>query len=356
MSETSTERGILDSIPDFAGGDDAGGADGGGDRGGSGSGDSSGAGGGRSSAAPSTSVTSAQPTDAQPVSPQQQQGAVQRRHDGLVEVPNAETPNVRDLVDPVTGRTVAAGGIERRVFEEGQRHQRENNQLRAQLQQLQQHVNSGNQLLQEAQRFNITPEQHQVAIRVMSDFMRDPVKTLEYLVEEVKSKGYQIPFLTQGVTQGMDMNAIARMLDAQMLPITEQHQRSQIHARAQAQANETLNELINTNPAAQQNLDVLAEMLQAQPSLTLDRAYTMMIQWAVGNGLDFTRNLKQQLTQQPAQQPTQQPSQQTRPLPGSRAFNSGAVPTADVNGQFSEHTGWGDIIRDAMRSSGYQIQ
>src|SRR5215472_16153171 len=334
LSETSTERGILDSIPDFAGGDDAGGADGGGDRGGSGSSDSSGAGGGRSSAAPSTSVTSAQPTDAQPVSPQQQQGAVQRRHDGLVEVPNAENPNVRDLVDPVTGRTVAAGGIERRVFEEGPRHQRENNQLRAQLPQLQQHV----------------------AIRVMSDFMRDPVKTLEYLVEEVKSKGYQIPFLTQGVTQGMDMNAIARMIDAKMLPITEQHQRSQIHARAQAQANETLNEFINTNPAAQQNLDVLAEMLQAQPSLTLDRAYTMMIQWAVGNGLDFTRNLKQQLTQQPAQQPTQQPSQQTRPLPGSRAFNSGAVPTADVNGQFSEHTGWGDIIRDAMRSSGYQIQ
>ena len=48
-----------------------------------------------------------------------------------IEQPNADNPRVRDLVDPITGTIVAQGGIERRVYEEGQRHARENNATEA---------------------------------------------------------------------------------------------------------------------------------------------------------------------------------------------------------------------------------
>jgi len=335
----STEDSILGNIPDFqsdagessgasstpSGGDDA--SD------------------GRSSAAPEGG---SQQSSA-PATPE-----VRRKHDGLVERPNAENPNTRDLVDPVTGRTVARGGIERRVFEEAQRHARENATLQHQMRQLQSQVGGANEVMQEAQKLNISPEQHVVAIRVMSDFVRDPVKTLEYLVAEVKAKGYQIPFLEQGVTQGMDMTAIQRMLDARLGPLTQQHQAQQQQQRVQQEAAQQLDKFIATHPESEANLDVIGEMLQARPGLGLENAYIMMMRWARENGLDFSQPLKPQL-QRNDQQPTQPPQPANRPLPGARSASNGAVATSET-GQFSENASWADIIRHSMRESGLQLQ
>jgi hypothetical protein len=191
----------------------------------------------------------------------------------------------------------------------------------------------------------------------MADFMRDPVHTLQYLVEEVKSKGYPIPFLQQGVTPGMDMSAIARMIDNKMAPIAQQRQQEQQMAQARQAAERDLNVFLEDNQEAQSNLDVLTEMLNAQPGLPLQSAYTKMIRWAHENGLDWTQPLKPQVAQryqQPTpQQPTQQPTQQ-RPLPGRRsAGGSSATPMA--NGpvaQHNENASWSDIIRQSMQEHG----
>ena len=221
---SGTEENILNSIPDLqdggSGGDTGGTAD---------------SGQAQTSAQPTQGdagegQTSAQPTESggeggAAQQPTQQQ--VRRRHDGLVEVPNPDNPNTRDLVDPITGRTVAKGGIERRVFEEGQRHARENNQLKTQLANASKQLSSINEVTQEAVRLNVAPQDQVIAIRVMADFMRDPVRTLQNLVEEVKGKGYQIPFLEQGVTPGMDMSAIQRMIDSKLTPLTQQRQQEQ---------------------------------------------------------------------------------------------------------------------------------
>jgi organic radical activating enzyme len=196
----------------------------------------------------------------------------------------------------------------------------------------------------------------------MADFMRDPVRTLQYLVEEVKSKGYQIPFLTQGVSPGMDMSAIARMIDTKMQPFTQRSQQEQQQQQVAAQSKQELDTFLSDNEEANANLDVLAEMLQAQPSLTLHSAYTRMIRWAHENGLDWTQPLKQQIAaaragQQPThQQTTQQP---TRAIPGrGGASGNGARPIQN-NGndvaQFNENASWADIIRSAMRESNVQL-
>ena len=356
MSGT-TEDNILNTIPDFQ---DSGG-------GGSDVGGSSDSGGDATTSAQPTgdggATTSAQPTGDAGTQPQQQQ-PVRRRHDGLVEVPNADQPNTRDLVDPVTGRTVAKGGIERRVFEEGQRHARENNQLKNQLGQATQQLSRINEVTQEAVRLNVAPQDQIAAIRVMSDFLRDPVKTLEYLVAEVKSKGYPIPFLEQGVTPGMDMSAIARMIDNKMAPLTQQQQREQHNLQMRAAAERDLDAFMADNQEAQSNLDVLAEMLQAQPGLPLQSAYTKMIRWAHENGLDWTQSLKQQIAaiQQRNQQPTpQQPPQQQapqRPLPGRRSVGgNGAQPVGNGSvQQYNENASWADIIRQSMKEHGVNFQ
>jgi hypothetical protein len=256
-------------------------------------------------------------------------------------------------VDPISGRVVARGGIERRVFEEGQRHARENQQLKRQMQQLQQHVQGTGTVMQEAQRLNISPEQHQVAIRVMADFMTDPVKTLEYLVSEVKSKGYAIPFLENGVTQGMDMAAIQRMIDNKLTPVTQQRNAQEEEARVMQQAQHQLDTFLDTHSEARENLDTLTEMLQARPGLGLDQAYLLMVKWANANGFDHSQSLKQQIAAQ-RQQPPQRQQTTTRPLPGPRSAQQNGV-RANEGGMFSENASWSDIVRQSMIDSGINL-
>ena len=349
-----TEDKILGSIPGIDDSSDVG--DAGGDTGDSGSAQTSaqpaqGAGGGQTSAQP-TGQGGASGTAQQP------QQTVRRRHDGLVEVPNEENPNTRDLVDPITGRTVARGGIERKVYEDGQRASRENNQLKTQLAGATRQLASINQVTQEAVRLNVAPQDQVAAIRVMSDFMRDPVKTLEYLVAEVKAKGYQIPFLEQGVSPGMDVSAIGRMIDNKMQPFTQREQAERHQQEQRAAAERDLNGFLEDNQEANSNLDVLAEMLNAQPGLPLQSAYTKLIRWAHENGLDWTQPLKPQIAarrQQPSQQQTQQPGPQ-RPMPGRGVNPSTAAPVG--NGavqQHSENSSWSDIVRSAMQEHGVTL-
>jgi hypothetical protein len=354
---SGTEDSILSTIPDFQGSDD------GGTQGGQ-TGDS---GQGQSSAQPTQGGTGGQSTSAQPgqqagtggTDQRTPQQPVRRRHDGLVEVPNADNPNTRDLVDPISGRTVARGGIERKIFEDGQRAARENNQLKTELGNAKRMLSQVNETVQEAVRLNVAPQDQVIAIRVMADFMRDPVKTLQYLAEEVKAKGYQIPFLEQGISPGMDLAAISRMIDGKLQPITQQHQMTIQQQQMRQRAEADLNNFLEENQEANANIDVLAEMLQAQPNLSLSSAYTKMIRWAHENGLDWTQNLKQQIAalQQRSQQPTNQQNTQQdprRPLPGNRGVSQrGAAPiNGSGNAQYNENASWADIIRASMQENG----
>jgi len=342
-SGTSTEDTILNNIPgiDDNTGDDTGG--GVGDTGTSGS-DTGGARG--TSAAPTE--TGAQPTD-------------RVRHDGLLERPNPENNRARDLVDPRTGRIVARGGIERHVFEEGQRHARENATLKQELNTLRQHVGTVSEVSRVANELAVTPENQVIAIRVMADFVRDPVRTLQSLIEEVKAKGYPLPFLTEGVTPGMDLNAIGRMIDAKMLPLTQQQQAAQREAEQHAALTKQLDQFLVTNPEAQVNLGVIAKMMEAQPHLTLHDAYVKMMQWCYTNGLDYSQPIKPQIdaineaAQQNTQQPTQQPVNGRRPLPNGRSSNAGTTPVGDAR-SFDENSAWGDIIRQSMQESGMSFR
>lgn len=353
---SGTEDSILNSIPDFR--DDGGESDSGTQQ--TSTHESEGGSDGRSSAPPTTTGTGVgqansgrNPGNAQTPQP----GVVRRLHDGLVEQPNPDDPRTRDLVDPITGRVVAKGGIERRVFEEGQRHARENTQLKQQLQQAAQQIGSRDELSRVAQELNIPQESQIAALRVMSDFLRDPVKTLQMLVEEVKSKGYQIPFLEQGVSPGMDLAAIQRMIDAKMQPITQQHQLAQRQAQERAQAQRVLDNFLSTHPDAEPNLGTIAQMLQAQPGLTIQDAYIKMSNWCVSNGLDYTQPIEPQiaqLQQQPTQQP-QQPPANRRPLPNGRSATGNTSMPVDQARSFNENTSWSDIIRHSMQESGLSI-
>lgn len=292
-----------------------------------------------------------------------------RKHDGLIEKPNETNPNTRDLVDPVTGRVVAKGGIERRVFENAQRESRRATELEGKLAEANQRLSSVDTVNRSIVDAGLRTEDAIAAISVMRDFLRDPVKTLEFLVAEVKSKGYQIPFLEQGINPGIDMSAIGKMIDGKLAPLTQQQQREvediNRQKKADELANRQLDEFLTARPAAEHNLDVMAEMMRAEPGLTLHDAYLNMAEWCVKNGLDYTQPLRPQieaLKAQPQQQPTiQQPTNQpansqnnSPPLPGPRSNNQPAAPTTEV-GTYNENASWKEILGAEMRANGYQV-
>jgi len=349
----NTEDSIINNIPDFQ--DDSGGQQGGDTQGGAGD----------SQGSSDVGRSSAQPTQTQTEGGQQpdieaKQPPIRRRHDGLLERANPENPNTRDLVDPISGKVVARGGIERKIYEDGQRASRENNALKQKVQGYENQLRATNEVAQRAAQLGVAPQDQLIAVQLMAEFMRDPVTTLGKLVEEVKSKGYQIPFLEQGVSQGMDLNAISRMIDGKLAPLTQQQQEAAQMAQHRQQAEADLQNFLSENDDANANLDVLAEMLQAQPGLSLGNAYTKMIRWAHDNGLDWTQPLKPQIAdiQQQRQQqhtPTQQPG---RPLPNGRSAATGGA--TRMNGgssgaPMSENSSWSDIIRSAMEESGTRL-
>ena len=90
------------------------------------------------------------------------------------------------------------------------------------------------------------------------------------------------------------MAAIQRMIDNKMAPITQQQTQASNNSRLDSARRQRLT-FLEDNQEANSNLDVLSEMLQAQPGLSLHSAYTKMIRWAHENRLDWTQSLKQQI-------------------------------------------------------------
>jgi hypothetical protein len=159
----------------------------------------------------------------------------------------------------------------------------------------------------------------------------------------------------------MDLGAISRLIDNKMQPFTTQQQAAQQQAQARQKAESDLNGFLDVNPEARENLDVLGEMLQAQPNLSLHDAYVRMIRWAHENQLDWTQGIKQQIaamrSQQDNPQQSAQQTQQTRPLPGGRGVGNGAQPLNNgvATQQHSENASWSEIIRQAMSEHGVTL-
>lgn len=297
-------------------------------------------------------------TPTQPAAPTvgPQAGDIQRR-DGLVERANKDNPNTRDIVDPKTGQIVARGGVERRYFETAQKLHRDNNQLTQRLQTAEANANHANAIVQLGTQLQLQPSDQTAALNLMSQFLKDPVKMLEALVIEVKSKGYEIPFLANGITPGMDTAAVGRMIDQRMAPLTAQQQQQRDAEQTQANAKATLDKFLDDNPEGEHNLGVLAEMMTSQPGLTIQDAHVKFIKWCAQNQYDFTQPLKPQIEARNNQQPTtttvqnQQPRTPTAPLPNGRQTNNAAPIDSVV--KFDENSRWEDIIRQSAKEAGF---
>lgn len=352
--QRTTEDSILSNIPGIDDGDT------GGDQGQQGS--STSAEGGQEQ---STQQTDTRVVDRGQQSQQEQQRGQQeqrpefRRRDGLLDRPDPTKPKERQLVDPVSGRVVANGGVERRLFDESQRVIRENTTLKQQIQQLQQQTNGLSDVARVGSELRMSVEEQTFALRAFETFKKDPVRFLTELTAEVKAKGYQIPFLEQGISPGIDTDAIGRMIEQKLHPFIQERQQRLDAERQTAEHRRTIDNFLSTHPDAEANLGVIAQMLERRPELTLQDAYVNLVVWCAEHGLDVTQPIQPQIDAQRRESggvQNDQPSSNRRPLPNARGGGGGNPQALNGRKTYDEHSSWRDIIGDAMEETGFRTQ
>lgn len=268
--------------------------------------------------------------------------------------PQARHPG--DLVDPVTGQVLAKAGLERRVFHSGQNYERtrlntEMNSLKQQIETLKQVSNAGTQL-------GLDPRETAMGATMMAAWKRDPANFLNAMLTEAKKNGINI----DGVGQGVDTNAVARLIDERLAPFTNANKQQQANSAAMTRAQEQYSSFMGQYPDAAVHENDLAAILGDDKGATLGEAYAKLKLFAVEHQLDWSKPLGPQVEARVASRNganagnPNSPAQQ-RPMPNGR---NGSAIVAPVNRQgngfaATERTSTKDIVKFAMQQAGMDV-
>lgn len=270
-------------------------------------------------------------------------------------------PGPKDLVDPNTGAVLARAGHERRVWESSAAYTRQqyqtliNNRIQPEIAKLQGQVQAYEKANTTASQLQLTPEEQLTGLKLAAALRKDPIATIEYLLEQAKASGHNIDLA--GKMAGIDANAVSRMVDGKLAPILNEQQQREAVASAYKEAGTELSNFYTQYPQARMHETEIDGLLQKFPDLNLETAYLKLQNFAYANGLDPNQPIRPQIV---ARNNKQQPNPaDRRPNPGSvgRAdpgvvANGATVPTKFAH----EDTPYRDIVREAMREAGLATQ
>lgn len=290
----------------------------------------------------------------QPAKQQQQKG----------NIPPRQPANAAgDLVDG-QGRVIARAGNERRFYESWrnssiqlQKMQRDMQTRDTRIQQLEGQLRGHSEAANAPQSLGLNPQEAVAGMRLLAQFKRNPVEALRFMLAEVQSLGHDLTGIVDG---GVNAQAISRMLDQRLAPLTQQQQQQQREREQQAELDRQVNSFFEEFPDAQVHDAALGELISKNPTLTPREAYYMLQNHYIRNGWDWSVPLHVIMSQQraPARQPAQQQQQQRQTLPNGRGGHTAQQPQTRVAGQNElahEDDSWENIIRGSMRNSGLRV-
>jgi len=250
--------------------------------------------------------------------------------------------------------TVVKGGAERRWYETAQIAKAREAEVRKQLDttthqltQLQTQVQSYETSLKAIS--TLPAEQVAAASRLYADLARDMPGTLQKLLVEAKALGHNI----EGIGQGVDTAAIARMLEARNASSeTQGQQRTPTQQEIDQEAEREVGEFFGQYPDAVMHEALIADAVIKHPDVPIRDIYFSLRENAVKNGYDWYQPLIPQIQARRAQQANPQPQQQQQtPMVNGRA----APAVVEEKITFSPAAGetLDDIIRASMKDHGY---
>jgi hypothetical protein len=276
----------------------------------------------------------------------------------------------RDLIDPNTGRVIARGGTERRFYEDAQRFRRQAERTQQDLTRTQSRVRELEAATSLGKELGLSPTQQVAAMRAMADLMRDPVTTLTAIITDLRASGVNLDTLFQNAT-GIDMAAINKTIDTKLQPVLKPQQDAQRQQEVHVEAQRTLDTFLDTNPDAEHNLEVIAQLMR-EGGLDLPTAYTKLVEWSASNGYDHRQPLMPQMAarrgdqasgEQQQQAPaTTQPTtpQHTKPIPNGRPVVAdtsadGNVTDVQNNTVYHENVSWKTALAAELKAHGLEL-
>ena len=251
----------------------------------------------------------------------------------------------QDLVD-ANGNVIAAGGKERRFYETAQRERGRAEGLQKELDTVKSQLQAVNDAGTLGTQYNLTPEELTTGAQLISSYKNNPVDTIQYMLTQAQSSGYNVDNITSGGST--DMSAVKQMLDNALAPLVQDRQEKVEEQAAQQRATEIYNDFMTRFPDAAVHENSLSRLLQQEPNLSVEAAYYKLQSYYASRGLDWTKSLE---TLQQEQQTAPQASVNTQPQPPE----GGSVPTTNVTDtpQVADvNTSTDDIIRQAMAEAG----
>lgn len=262
-----------------------------------------------------------------------------------VEGQSKDKPNTgpQDLVD-ATGNVIAKGGKERRFYETMQNEKSRADNLQRELATAQIKLEAVEKIGTLDKQYNLSPEQLTTGAQMMAAYIKNPVETIKYLLTQAQASGHNI----EGIGTGTDMQSIKQMLTNALKPVTDTHEQSRAITERVEVATQQYNGFISTYPDAAIHEDVIAQLLDKEPNLSLEAAYYKLKSFYSERGLDFTKPLAQ-LTKEAEERPATTAQGVTESIPSGNV-NPNSVVGSDTVADVS--TSIDDIIRQSMQEAG----
>ena len=279
-----------------------------------------------------------------------------------------------NLVDVATGEVVARAGAERRFFEAARQARAELARVQTAVSQMEATVRERDTALaayREAANsytsLGLEPQEVTMAMQLMSNYKRNPLEAIRYMLTEAQAAGHNVASITSG--SGIDTAAIARLIDQRLAPFTQDRQSAQAQETAYNNARTVWQTLANERAAYGEDInihaDAIANLLRRDDNMTLREAYLTLGNWALANGYDMGQPLAPQIQarqagntaqqQQPPADNLQSPG--TNGVPPVQRRNVGATAnTTEMRparaGEFASNR---DLVREAMREAGMNV-
>lgn len=299
----------------------------------------------------------------QPIRPDARTGGADHRGDKYLQQ-FARTHLSQDakgnLIDPATGAVVAAAGRERFYFEQARQARHQGNKI---VQRLTQAVELGKKFetelntRKEIDKTGLSAEDQLQAVKLYNSYRSNPEATLKYILTEAQANGMDLSKVLGDKANGLDMGSIKTLIQSELKPILEplkanndrQARIKQIEEEADRQTQAFFEEFPDAAPHERVLADIMVQS-NAKPEV----AYFRLKEWAQKNGLDWSRDLGQQMAAR-KKNGSDDSRQERRPLPQGRQQRQIESDNSDKDASFGANARTDDIVRQAMREAGMNI-
>ena len=260
------------------------------------------------------------------------------------------------------GNIVAKAGAERRHYERVQAQASYITRLESELKQAKDSSSMVGVLNDVPAKLGLDMRETEMGLQAISSFKKDPVATARWMLQETMRLGYNLQQIVGGDVQGqpnggsLDLQAVKSMIGEAVQPLVQDRTAQQQQRQAEEAAARDYDAFVAKHDHAAVHDDVLANMLQANTSLTPEVAYWQLREYASKNQLDFSKPLREQVAvrQQGGQQ--QQPQGNAAPQAQSQQpMPNGGAPLSDAQSQATyadADDAWDNIVNQSLREAG----